>query len=290
MRFLEDLASFDETKVTRVRHNLVTHPLMTMESLIELALRHDPKYVRFHDGERQFGTVFGDILSTDPGRSALRRTIDNLGKGRVFIQINAICHDSIYRRLLDDFLNEVGQMLPTGDRGLTNRDAAAFLASRDSVTPYHMDHEQNFLLHLHGPKTLHVWDGRDRSIVSNEALEIFYGEGTLREARYKDEFEKRAQVFELQPGDGIYMPMGSPHAVRTGAGLTLTFSMLLNTRSALREIETYKANFALRRMGLSPAPIGSAPAREAIKLGAYRAYRIARAALQGKRPPPVRYI
>lgn len=291
MSFLERLDSFDPARITRVRHRLAEHPLMTNDSLAELAMRHAPQYVRFHDGEREFGTVFGDILQVDPERKALRRAIDNLGKARVFVQINAICHDAIYRALLDEFLDEVKALLPPADRGLLNRDAAAFLASARSVTPFHLDHEQNFLLHIRGPKTLNVWNGQDRDIVSDRALEIFYAEGTLREVRYRDEVQPRAQVFELGPGDGVYMPMGSPHAVKTGDGVTATFSMLLNTRTSVHEMEKYKANYVLRRFGLSPAPVGSAPAREEVKRRAYRVLHLAKAAMRGQKPRSrARYI
>ncbi len=39
-----------------------------------------------------------------------------------------------------------------------------FLASPQSITPFHLDHEQNFLCHIRGPKTFYVWDHRDRDV------------------------------------------------------------------------------------------------------------------------------
>ena len=289
MKFLEGVTSVDPTKIRRLRHRLCEHPLMKIDSLVELAMRHDPQYVRYHDGEREFRTDFGKILTMDPGRASLRRAIDNLGKSRVFVQLIGIDKDPAYRALIDEFFDEVEQALPAADRGLLNRDAAAFIASPHSVTPYHLDHEQNFLCHIQGPKTLHVWDGRDRDIVSERALEIFYGDGTLREVHYRPELESRAQVFELQPGDTVFMPMGSPHAVRTGDGVTVTFSLLMNTRSALREMSNFRANYALRRLGLSPSPVGTAPRREAVKRALHGAYRVASSAVRGRKPQSVRY-
>ena len=69
-------------------------------------------------------------------------------------------------------------------------------------------------------------------MISEDALEIFYRVGKLRDAIYQPDVEPRAQVFELQPGDCIYMPMGSPHAAVTGDDITATFSLLMNTRSS----------------------------------------------------------
>jgi len=291
MPLLQPLEPFDQHRITRIRHQLATHPLMTNDALAELAMRHGSEYVRFHDGVREFRTVFGDILSTDPERKALRKAIDNLGQARVFVQINAIYHDAIYRALIDDFLEEVAHQLPRGEREFINRDAAAFLASAGSVTPYHLDHEQNFLCHIRGPKTLHVWDGRDRSTVPERALEIFYTEGTLREVRYRDDIAPLARVFELGPGDGVFMPMGSPHAVSTGDGITATFSMLLNTPLSVREMEAYKANYTLRRFGVSPAPVGTTPIADLLKGQTYRALQVAKSVmLRQPQRPRGRYI
>jgi hypothetical protein len=288
MRFMEDASTLDQGVVRGIRHSLASHPLMTVEKLTEFALRHDPKYVRFHDGARTVGTNFGDVLSTDPGRQALRRAIGNLGTTRTFVQILRVPLDPEYGAIIDAFLDEVDSMLPPRERGLINRDAAAFLASPGSVTPYHLDHEQNFLCHISGPKKLHTWDGRDRSIVPEDALEGFYGNAAP--VPYRPELAARSRVFDLQPGDGVYMPMGTPHAVETGPGVTVTFSMLFNSRATMRQIETFKANYTFRKLGLSPSPVGRRPVEDEVKRRAYMALRAAKAVMRGRRPEPVSYV
>jgi hypothetical protein len=127
--------------------------------------------------------------------------------------------------------------------------------------------------------------------VSERALEIFYAKGTLGEVRYRDELAPIARVFELNPGDGVFMPMGSPHAVTTGAGITATFSMLLNTPLSVQEMEAYKANYALRRLGVSPTPVGTTPIADRVKGRTYRALQVAKAAvLRRPQRPRARYI
>src|ERR1700755_499836 len=174
--------AFDQLEVRRLRHRLADHPLLTTESLGKLALRMDPELVRFHDGERKIAAKLN--LHTDPSRRELRHAIDNLHKRSAFVQILSVREDPEYRALVDGFLDDVLPHLPARDRVLLNRDAAAFLASPGSVTPFHLDHEQNFLCHIRGAKTFQVWDHRDRSVVSERALEIFYGEGKSREGVY----------------------------------------------------------------------------------------------------------
>ena len=283
MRFTDLDGSFDQLKIRRLRHQLADHPLMTTESLAELALRLDPEFVRFHEGERRVSTNMGTMLRTDDhDRRRLRNAIDNLHEAKAFVQILNVRSDPAYRALIDGFLDEVAQLLPPRDRQLLNRDAAAFLASPGSVTPFHLDHEQNFLCHIRGAKTFHVWDHRDRSVVTERALEIFYREGKLREVVYHPDMQPKAQSFELTPGDCLFMPMGSPHAASTGRDITVTVSILLNTQSSFDLVETYRANHLLRSLGLSPAPVGDSQVRDSLKRHTLEAARRVRNFARGR--------
>jgi len=276
MRLIDVDSRFDQVKISRWRHQLTGHPLMTTASLAALAMRIHPDYVRFHDGVRQVSTNMSEMLTTDPTRSRLRSAIDNLHKAKAFVQIINLRSDPAYRALLDELLDDALPYLPARDRKLVNRDAAAFLASPGSVTPFHLDHEQNFLCHIRGAKTFYVWDPRDRSVISEQALETFYGEGRIREAIYRPEMQPKAQDFTLAPGDCIYMPMGAPHAASTGRDITVTVSFLMNTQSSFELVEIHRANHVLRRLGMSPAPAGDSVVRDSLKrhtLGAVRRVR-----------------
>lgn len=273
--------AFDQLEIQRLRHWLADHPLLSTENLAKLALRINPDFVRFHDGERRFAT--GLNLHTDPSRDELRHAIDNLHKRSAFVQILNVREDPEYRVLVDEVLDAVVPHLPVRDRVLLNRDAAAFLASPGSITPFHLDHEQNFLCHIRGAKTFHVWDHRDRSVISERALEVFYAEGKSREIAYEPAMQARARTFELAPGDCIFMPMGSPHAVSTGKDITVTFSILMNTLTTFDTVEAYRANHMMRRMGLSPRPVGDSGAIDSLKRHTVGAVRRVRNLARGRK-------
>lgn len=284
-----DLAGFDQSRMARLHHQLSSHPLLTMDQLAALALRSDPRHVRFHDGERTFSMDLGAALGMDEGKKALERTLQNLDRRHAFVQILNVRADPLFRKLVDECLDEVQACLPRGD-GLLNRDAAAFLASPGSVTPYHLDHEQNFLCHVAGAKRLYVWDHSDRSVVPERALEVFYRKGgwgdpkVVGEMGYRPAIASKATVFDLAPGDVVYMPMGSPHAVETGRDVTATLSILFNSRFAMKRVDAYRANYVLRGLGLAPRPIGVSPVRDGLKRTAFEGLRAARALLRGKWP------
>jgi hypothetical protein len=269
-------SSFDQSRIGRLHHQLASHPLMTTRSLAELALRLDPEYVRFHDGEREVATNMSGMLSTDPTRESLRRALDNLRGVKTFVQMINVRSDPAYRALVDEVIDEMARFLPPRDRHLLNRDAAAFLASPGSITPFHLDHEQNLLCHIRGTKTFYVWDHRDRSVVGERSLEAFYGQRRIREQIFRPAMLPKAHAFELAPGDCIFMPMGAPHAAVTGNDVTVTFSILFNTQTSFDTVEAYRANHVLRRLGLSPRPVGDSPMRDSLKvhtLGAVRRVR-----------------
>ena len=134
MSVLDIDGQFDQMKFSRLRHQLAGHPLMTVESLAALALRLDPAHVRFHEGERSVGTHMGTLLTNDPTRDGLRRTLDNLHNAKAFVQIVNVRSDPAYRAVIDELLDEALPFLPPRDRQLINRDSAAFLASPRSVT------------------------------------------------------------------------------------------------------------------------------------------------------------
>jgi ribosomal protein L16 Arg81 hydroxylase len=282
MTFIDLDDTFDQMRIKRLRHQLADHPLMTTQSLADLALRIEPEFVRFHDGERSVATNMSTMLHTDPTRESLRKAIDNLHKAKAFVQLINIRSDPTYRALLDELHDELLPFLPARDRALINRDASAFLASPRSVTPFHLDHEQNFLCHLRGPKTFYVWDHRDRAVISERALEIFYRVGKLRDPIYQPDVEPKALKIDLQPGDCVYMPMGSPHAAVTGDDITATFSLLMNTQSSFDLVETYRVNHVLRRFGLSPKPVGNSPVRDSLKRHTLGAARVVRDLTRGR--------
>src|SRR5262245_41493536 len=125
MSFIDIDNSFDQLTVKVLGHQLSQHPLMSTDSLAALALRMDPEYVRFHDGDRELGTNMNTMLKTDDTRASLRHAIGNLHKVKTFVQMINVRSDPAYRALLDEVFAELLPFFPARDRELLNRDAAA---------------------------------------------------------------------------------------------------------------------------------------------------------------------
>src|SRR5262249_10275454 len=132
-----------------------------------------------------------------------------------------------------------------------------------------------------GDKTVHLFDGTDRSLLSEEELERFFG-GGHRNLAFKDEYQAKAMTFRLRPGDGLHFPVAFPHWVKNEDAVSVSFSITFRTPASERRCVVHQANAALRRWGLTPAPAGRAPWRDAVKYQAYRAGRRLRRLFGGK--------
>ena len=83
------------------------------------------------------------------------------------------------------------------------------LNSANSTTPFHADAEVNVLAHIKGEKHFHIFDNADRSLLSEEEMEL--SPSNYRNKSYDSAYESKGRVFKLNPGYGLHVPYMSPH-------------------------------------------------------------------------------
>jgi hypothetical protein len=135
-----------------------------------------------------------------------------------------------------------------------------------------MDHEHNFIMQISGAKQLYTWDPFDREVFPEEGLELFHDHNSREKAVWKDSFRERATIIDLEPGVGGYMPSTTPHMVINGNEPSITISFTYYTNSTRRRELLYRANAHLRRMSISPTPVGRSKVRDEIKHSILSAY------------------
>ncbi len=253
----------------RIGHRLEHHPLFELERLVRLGASHPPELVEYNAGDVSIGL---DPARTPRTGLSVEETIRRIEGCRSWMVIKHVERDPEYRALLDATLEEVGALSEGIDPGMCEREGHVFVSSPGSVTPFHMDHEHNFLLQIRGTKTIRQWDRDDRSILAEEDLERFY-DGAHRNLPYRDDFEAKARVFELTPGDGLHFPINAPHWVKNGDAVSVSFSITFKTPRALRRGALLRVNAKLRARGWKPSPPGLHPVRDAAKWGLFRVAR-----------------
>jgi len=139
---------------------------------------------------------------------------------------------------------------------------------RSQVTPYHMDSDCNFLCQIAGRKKLYVFDGRDRSVVTEEDEEAHWC-GDLHAAHYRADVQARAWSFAMEPGNGVHVPVTFPHWVQNGDEVSISLSINFRFLGRLRG-DVFRMNHIIRRLGLHPRPAGASRVADTLKVAALR--------------------
>jgi hypothetical protein len=276
-----DPATFDPWKIHGVTHALSEHPLLQIGALVELGRRQQERnLVRTHSAAATAGTSFADAPLLHPNSKGAVATLAEIEKAGAWMSLLNVQADPVYRRLIDEVLDEVRPIVSVRDPGMCYRAGWIFVSSPGAVTPFHMDHEHNFILQIRGRKRLYTWDPFDRHVVSERAQELFHDQHSRELVTWKEEWRSRARVFDLEPGLGGYMPSTSPHMVENGDGPSITISFTYYTDSTRRRELLYRGNARMRRLGIEPRPIGTSPSRDRVKHAVLSGYSSARNAVR----------
>lgn len=267
-----DQQAFEPMRIMEVRHRLADHPLLQLDSLVELARRMEKNgSFRFHNDKAEAGTSFVNADKTHKVDLAPHEIVRRIETAGAWLALHHVQRDPIYRELVDEVLDHVRPRVEAKDPGMHHRAGWIFVTSPGAVTPYHMDHEHNFILQVRGKKTLNTWDPLDRSVVTERSLELFHFNGSRDLVAYKDEFQDKARVFNLEPGIGGYMPTTTPHWVKNGDNVSITVSFTYFTDMTWRRKCLHRGNHRLRAGGLEPTPVGNEPGRDRLKYPLFRA-------------------
>jgi hypothetical protein len=257
-RFAQD---FNE-RPFRVRHRLVDHPAFTLERLVELARRLPPALVEYNAGDLP---LTQDPKLTPQTGLSIEETIRRITDARSWMVLKRVEADDEYRRVLDQCLDHVAPNVP----GMRGRQAFIFISSPGSITPYHIDHEYNFLLQVRGTKLMSIFD---RSVLGEEEIERFY-RGEHRNLVFDERRHADAMTFELAPGDGVHVPVNAPHYVKNGPEASISFSITFRTPEGDRRASVYRVNERMRALGVRPRRVGALPLVDRAKYLGYALYK-----------------
>ena len=265
-----DAAAMDRDlnrKAFTIRHALTDHPLFSLPALIELARELPAENVEYNAGDQP---VDMDPAATPKTGLSIEETIRRIEECGSWMVLKFVERVPGYRRMLDRCLDQIEATVPAG-RGMIRREAFVFISSPRAVTPYHFDPEYNFLLQIHGAKTVYVFP---RSLLTEQQIEDRFT-FSHRNLKFDASYQNRAEAFVLSPGVGVHIPIAAPHWVQNGDSVSISFSITFRTAESEREAALYRFNSKLRARGLRPAPVHSSPVRDSLKLATYHGLRFA---------------
>jgi cupin superfamily protein len=232
-----------------VHHGLADHPLFTLEAIAELADRLTPDSVRRERGNLPLAN-YGQYV--DVGEGPPSETIRNVERTGTRVSLRDIQQAPEYATLIDACLDEVEPLVAERQGGMTARAGYLFISCSNSTTPMHFDREHSFLLQVKGVKHVSVAAFQDEPAALQREFDR-YVDG--RECDFAA-MQAVAETFTIEPGDGVYLPSYVPHWVETEAGISISFSIPFDTRYVQRAEGVIRINKRMRRLHLSPRPIG----------------------------------
>jgi hypothetical protein len=267
-------ADFDRNLIT-FTHRLVGHPLFAPERLLQLAgllAKSYPADLYYDAGEVAIGQRWDEIGKDWP----VDVLMNQIETAKAWIVLRAAERDPEYKTLLEDCLNEISELAGQDfSKVMKLQNAIIFMNSPNRVTSYHIDRECNCLLQIRGSKTVHVFDRKDREVLPESEIEQFWAVDNNAPI-YKPQFENRATIVELTPGDGLHIPVNSPHWVKNGPEVSISLSINFHYRDAILG-DIYRCNYWMRRCGFQPRPPLQSPFQDDMKRAVCKPFRSSRA-------------
>lgn len=284
---------FSTTRMSPIKHDYNRHPRMQISALAELAEDlYKTGQCRFirpgttltsafdHNGQAPDGRTIQDVF----------RRIEEPGS---WVALYNVETDPRYRDFLNEVVAGVKTLVEPDEGPIYSVGGFIFISAPPSVTPFHIDRENNFWLQIHGRKLMTVWDHRDRLAVPQPAVENFLVHGGLDAPPPNAATIARGKVFDCGPGDGVYFPSTSPHATRSdpdwtrpGDRVSVSMGVVFYTERMRRIANMHAGNKLLRRLGLKPQEPGGSAMHDALSYSCGRGIISFNKRFRGVKPKP----
>ncbi len=289
-----DAASFTTRRMSPLAHNIGQHPLFQLDALQALANS------LMSSGQCRFlkpGTTQGSAFSHDPEHPqglSIDEVFARMEEPGSWLALYNVQTDARYRAALERIVDDLRPLVEREQPGIFLVTGFIFISAPPSVTPFHIDRENNFWLQLRGRKTMNVWDNTDREVVPATVVEDFIAGGV--QVPFQEAFRARSREFDTGPGDGVYFPSTSPHMTRTdtrwvqpGDGISVSLGINFYTSVTRRTARVHQFNRVLRRLGMTPSFPGQSTAADSFKAPMGRWLAAVRYRRLGATPPPGSY-
>ncbi|GAC1539630.1 MAG: hypothetical protein NVS2B17_15070 [Candidatus Velthaea sp.] len=235
-----------------------------------LATEH-PEDLYFDFGDVAIGQRWKEV-SKDRPVDVLMKQIET---SKAWIVLRAAERDPEYKALLAECMKEVEALAGQDfSKVMKLQNAIVFMNSPHRISAYHIDRECNCLLQIVGSKQVHVFDRSDRDVLPEHEIEAFWAVDNNAPV-YKPQFEDRAAIVELHPGDALHIPVNSPHWVQNGPEVSISLGINFHYRDAILG-DIYRFNYWMRRCGFEPRPPLQSPLEDNVKRTICKPFRYAR--------------
>ena len=259
-------------------HKLLGHPALTLENLARALPALPREQVMYSKGLLKNGDDFETTFSRRPKDRTIEETIEAIRTTDSFIMVRSPEVDASFATLYRELIADVELLMRERGVGTQAIDAQLylFIASPNSITPFHIDRYSTFLMQFRGSKQICVFEPWDDRVVNAPNREAYVARENTR-LPWSPDVDPLATSFQFSPGEALHIPFVSGHHVRNGSeDVSISMSIIFNTEESMRWRRALAFNHTarkyLQRMGMRPAPVGAAAWRDATKSGVWRSY------------------
>ncbi|HYP83752.1 cupin-like domain-containing protein [Variovorax sp.] len=284
MQCFEDSQDFKllDSAAFKFTHKLLEHPALSLGNLARVLPALPASRVMYSVKQLGVSDDFENTFKQNPRAVSIEAAIENIRTSDSYIMVAGPEADpsfaSLYRELVSD-VDALMRRVGLGNEAIDTQ-LYLFIASPNSVTPFHIDRYSTFLMQFRGSKEVSVFPQWDESVVTNAQREAYvsYANSRLAWSLDKDAFGRR---FTFTPGEAIHIPFVAGHHVRNGPDdVSISMSIIFNNRQSMIWRRALNFNHASRRLlgrvGLSPSPIGARKWPDKAKAAAWSAISRAR--------------
>lgn len=264
-------------------HRLMGHPALSLESLARVIPALPREQVFYSSGALEKSDDFDRAHLDKKNGLPLDETLERLRTGNSYVMVRSPETDPSFRDLFAQLMADVGALLRCRGVGGAPQGAMLylFLASPNAVTPFHLDRYSTLLMQFRGRKQVAVFPMWDERVVPAAEQEAFMAQSGVRPA-YRSEAEALGTVFDFAPGQAVHIPFMAGHHVKNGADdVSVSLSIIFNTRETAAQSKAMLLNHQLRKLGLAPSPVGLRAFRDGGKSLVYRSMSRVKRALRG---------
>lgn len=252
----------------RIVHDFVGDPRLALPAILDLVKALPRDRIEYNSGKVSVSQDPDTTPLVDLSPGEIVERIETASAWMVLKRIE--CHPT-YRALLEEALQSVaaarGFKSPK-EAGFSDIQGFLFVSSPNSTTPFHLDAEDNFFVHIHGEKQFNIYNNDDRAMVSEDQIE--HSITRHRNMVFDPAFESRGMHNHLLPGEGVFVPYLWPHYVQTKDTYSISLAITWKNKEVRRRNSLYVANSILRRRGLPQRAPGENAAWDGVKVFAMR--------------------
>lgn len=236
-----------EEEILKFRHRLAETGLFTDENLIRMIDSHPREYCNVSrmgpdHSTYEWGEGHTDGLSGADLLEAIR-------KGRLWINIRRLMRfQPEMHAIVERLYGELEQKCPGFQT--SKHSANLLISSPNALVYYHLDVPQNILWHIRGRKRAWVYPITEE-VLPHDVLESTVAGERVEDLPYQPEFDQKAEVFDLEPGEVVTWPQNTPHRVENFDSFNVSLSTEHYTAQQIRHVRVCRVNRLLKRTGLS---------------------------------------